>query len=131
MTEKPQLKLVNRSGYPLQIAIARAVKQGSGSHGWTVLYEEHSWKGADREGFIDIALEHDNLQVVLIVECKRLQDAEWIFFSSKGNADLRRFARAFRVERKGGKICPNFPIWADAPADPRSPIAEFCVMPKD
>jgi hypothetical protein len=126
-----QLKSINASGYPLQIAIANAVKASSGSHGWRVLYEEHAWRRDDREGFIDLVLEHENLQVVLLIECKRLSDTKWEFLHPEGHAHARRIARARLVIRDEGSVRANYPIWADAPADPPTPVASFCVMPKE
>jgi len=72
-----QLESINASGYPLQIAIANAVKASSGSHCWHVLYEEHAWRHDNRQGFINLVLEHESLQVVLLIECKRLSDTKW------------------------------------------------------
>jgi hypothetical protein len=126
-----QLETVNRSGYPLQVAIAHAVKSRTNVHGWRVLYEEHSWKSNEGDGFIDIVLEHENLQVVLLIECKRLQNKEWILLPPDGDAKLRRHARGLRVERTNGGVKPHFPMWHDEPCDPRTPEAMFCVMPKD
>lgn len=126
-----QLDSVNRSGYPLQVAIARAVEARRKEHGWRVLYEEHSWKSPQGEGFIDIVLEHDNMQVVLLIECKRIQNKEWILLPSDGNRTGRHHARARRVEREDGRVKAHFPQWSDEPCDPRTPEAMFCVMPKD
>jgi hypothetical protein len=128
--DKPaeQLSIVNRSGYALQIAVARKVTAGTSAHGWRVLYEEHSWRnGLDgSEGFIDLVLEHARSQLALLVECKRLQNKELIFLPRDGNPQARRYARALSITRD-----PINPAWADHPVDPRSPMAMFCVMPKD
>ena len=64
-----QLDVVNRSGYPLQIALAEAVRSDYETHYWKVLYEEHAWRSSEGEGFIDLVLEQDNLQAVLVIEC--------------------------------------------------------------
>jgi hypothetical protein len=121
---------VNESGYPLQIALAHAVKARTNAHGWRVLYEEHAWKYEGREGFIDIVLEQEKLQVVLLVECKRPKDGEWVFLPGAGDARLRRHARARRVERENAKVRANFPQWSDQPLDPKTPEAVFCVAAK-
>jgi len=126
-----QLSSVNRSGYPLQIAIAHAVKARSRVHGWRVLYEEHSWRNPREEGFIDLVLEHVNLQVVLLIECKRLQNKQWTLLSPEGHAKPHRHARGLRTERVKGQVALGFPRWSDEPADPATPEAMFCVMPKD
>jgi hypothetical protein len=120
---------VDRSGYPLQIALAYEVERGSRSHGWRVVYREHSWTHSDdqAQGFIDLALECDVLQIVLVIECKRVKDGDWIFLPEDGNAQPRRYARGYRIEEATARR-PDCQ-WADCPIDPVSPQAAFCVMP--
>jgi hypothetical protein len=121
---------VNRSGYPLQIALAHEVESRTKAHGWRVLYREHSWRNRTDQGFIDLVLEHEVMQVVLVVECKRVKDGDWVFLPDNGNADIRRYARGYYVGRSSPSLPPGTG-WADRPADPKSPQAAFCVMPKD
>jgi hypothetical protein len=45
----PELDVVDRSGYPLQMAIAHAVEARSSAHGWHVLYDEHAWEHQNGE----------------------------------------------------------------------------------
>jgi hypothetical protein len=128
----PQLEVVDRSGYPLQMAIAHLVEKGRDIHGWRVLYEEHAWKHKDGEqGFIDIVLENENMQVVLVVECKRIQNKEWVLLPTDGNAMPRRFARGYRIKRINGSVAGHLSGWSDEALEPKSPEAAFCVMPKD
>ena len=126
------LDSVNRSGYPLQIALAHKVGSRKGVHGWRVLYKEHAWRNRADEmaGFIDLVFEHEEMQIVLVVECKRVKDGDWTFLPEDGDAQLRSFARGFRVKRDA-PIDKAFSAWADQPLDPRCPQTAFCVMPKD
>lgn len=131
-TAPDPMEAVNRTGYPLQIALGHEVDSRAGVHGWRVLYREHSWKNGsdDREGFIDLVLEHQVMQIVLVVECKRVRDGDWVFLPQNGDAGPRRAAGACRVEHPPGS--PSLGIdWVNCPVDPRSPEAAFCVMPRD
>jgi hypothetical protein len=134
MTEPDKrLETVNRSGYPLQVATARAVTARTPAHGWRVLHEEHSWHNdfSETDGFIDLVLEHPKSEVVLVVECRRLQDKEWILLPADGNPQGRRYVRALHSKRKGGVSMQGHPVWSDHAGDPESPEAVFCVMPRD
>ena len=128
----PELQPIDRSGYPLQVAIAHLVESRKQAHGWRVIYEEHAWKHKDGErGFIDVVLEHENMQVVLVVECKRIQKSEWMLLPTNGNAQPRRVARGLRIVRTGGAVNGVISGWADESLDPKSPEAAFCVMSRD
>jgi hypothetical protein len=128
----PQLEVVDRSGYPLQMAIAQAVESSRQAHGWRVLYEEHSWKHQRGDhGFLDIVLENDAMKVVLLIECKRIQNKEWVLLPTDGIAMPRRFARGLRINRINGAIAGHGAGWSDEALEPKSPEAAFCVMPKD
>lgn len=128
------VSVVNLSGYPLQIAIAKSVNDENRTHGWRVIYEEHAWRNRrdDSSGYVDLVLEHSRLDVVLLVECKRLQNRDWIFLPQNGNARPRRHARGFLAQRgQDGRLLPVYPAWTDQALDPSTPEAMFCVMPGD
>lgn len=81
------LKLVNDSGYPFQLYIKEIIKEASSFHGWEVISSEHCWKNHNtgKEGFIDIVLESYDVyqhQYKAVIECKRTQDANWIFITN-------------------------------------------------
>ena len=92
-----QLDLVNKSGFPLQIALAQVVRANEDS-GWRVMYEEHSWQNvrAGSDGYADLILENVVRDVVLILECKRVQEASYVFLhqSGKGQEMGKRPAEA-------------------------------------
>ena len=54
MTPDKLKDFVNSSGFPLQIGLEHLVKITTSSHGWKVVYKEHSWKNKDthNDGFI-------------------------------------------------------------------------------
>jgi len=75
-------KTVNESGFPLQIAVSHFVdRQRPG--GWRVRYEEHAWRDR-RSGelrFIDVVLQNSAGTAFMVIECKSVRGAEWIFLS--------------------------------------------------
>jgi hypothetical protein len=121
-------ELVNKSGYPLQIAIAHHVSATTSRHGWKVLYEEHGWRDPDsgQHGFIDLVLHFEPLNAVMLLECKRLQDTDWILIPKDGESEGRRVAKAYRSHVDVHGVRKS--AWRSLPLEPRSPIAEFCVM---
>ena len=69
-------KIVNRSGFPLQLAVERTVRE---SANWRVLHREHAWQHSSGDsGFADLILVNPN-NCVMVVECKRVQDSDWVF----------------------------------------------------
>lgn len=44
MNDEKLSDAVNRSGFPLQIGLEHYINETRKSHGWTVIYTEHSWK---------------------------------------------------------------------------------------
>ena len=79
MDDQKLIDAVNRSGFPLQIKTAALVEQFVERHGWRVRYSEHSWRSANDDGFIDLVLEDRHGTGVLVVECKRVLNASWVF----------------------------------------------------
>lgn len=124
--------LVNRSGYPLQVALAHLVAKNTSAHHWRVMYEEHAWwnRNDGSDGFVDLVLEHTARVVVMVVECKRVLGKQWTFVPRAGQTGSRRVARALVVERTGDDR-PAKVAWRDTHPAPSSPEAMFCVIPKD
>ncbi|MBW1796387.1 MAG: hypothetical protein JRJ38_18545 [Deltaproteobacteria bacterium] len=120
---------VNSSGFPLQIGIEHFVEKTSGSHGWKVLYTEHSWKNlnSNNSGFIDLVLTDEFGTSIMVVECKRVQNTNWIFLLPSERQKRRRHARAW-VSRSNGDNVKYFD-WADITPDPFSPESMFCIVP--
>jgi hypothetical protein len=114
---------VNSSGFPLQLAIAHAVR--TSRVGWDVLYEEHAWSDEDEDGFIDLVLEDQHKTWLMNIECKRVRDSEWIFLRDAKSSPERRHAKLWVTHRS-----PNHSYfdWVDVPMDPPAAESQFCVV---
>ena len=116
---------VNSSGFPLQLAVANAVKTHLKSQ-WDVLYEEHAWS-LDREtGFLDLVLEDQYKTWLMNVECKRVRDSDWIFLKDRKAQAKRRHAKLW-VSHRSSKHT-HFD-WVDIPMDPDSVESQYCIVP--
>jgi hypothetical protein len=121
-------KLVNQSGFPLQIGLAHAVDASTSDHGWKVLYQEHAWQDKDSAefGFIDLVLENRYQTVLLNVECKRPQDAIWQFLlPSPYDKQVRSCKFWASYATRGQHV--HFD-WLDLSLDPSSYESGFCVV---
>jgi hypothetical protein len=121
-------KHIDRSGFPLQIAVAHAVKSSVSNHGYSVIYQEHAWKsGEGASGFLDLVLEDRHSSIVLAIECKRVLDADWMFLQEGGEIKKRRDARGW-VTYTNPKS-EDFGGWWDMDIAVGAPQSQFCVMP--
>jgi hypothetical protein len=129
----PYVELVNKTGFPLQIALAHLVHANMDS-GWRVMYAEHSWRN-EREnssGYADLVLENVARDVVLVLECKRIQEAPYVFLPQEGKSQDVARIRALRLQRNTNfEVEQGFPIWTDQDMLPKSPEVAFCVVSKD
>ena len=129
MSSDPEsIKIANDSGFPLQIAVERSVAETTESHGWTVRYVEHAWSNHldQQSGFIDLVLQDNDKSIFLVVECKRLRQATWVFMHSKGEIAVRRNAKSWVSHYSNGKF-KQFG-WHDVPLDPACPEAVYCAV---
>lgn len=80
------LKLINSSGFPLQLGLEEKIRQGANVHGWSVLSTEHPWKNTNTgsDDFIDMILKDSSGALRMVVECKRVKEHDWFFLSQKG-----------------------------------------------
>ena len=120
-------KAVNKSGFPLQIAITNLVNSRAQRSAWSVRHTEHSWRHAEaqREGYIDLVVVHRNAGITFVVECKRAHNTSWIFLNPQRNLQ-RRHAKAWVTMRGQEKV--QWFGWENVAADPSSPEAEFCIV---
>lgn len=122
------ISCANGSGFPLQIAAAAAINK---SHHWRVLVEEHPWRSAGgAEGFIDIIAANRKSQPhfeVLVIECKRVRQAGWVFLVPKLPPSDRRHAVIWgsHLVDATWRVCG----WEDWACDPPSPRSEYCAIP--
>ncbi|MEW8201040.1 MAG: hypothetical protein AB2697_19825 [Candidatus Thiodiazotropha endolucinida] len=129
MNDKEKLlEQVNRSGFPLQLAVEHAVNNHSGHNGWKIYSQEHSWKNpsSGTSGFIDLVLIDQHQLSMMVVECKRVQNTQWIFLSNDSKQMRRRHCKpwiTYIEEDKAKKF-----DWANLAIDPTSPESSFCVV---
>lgn len=122
------LEQVNRSGFPLQLAVGYAVNNHSGHNGWKVYSQEHSWinESTGTNGFIDLILIDHHQTSMMVLECKRVQNTHWIFISNDSRQMKRRHCKPWITlieEDKAKKF-----DWANFAIDPTSPESCFCVV---
>lgn len=119
------LKWVNSSGFPLQIAVQHLVEQ---SNDWLVRHKEHAWRNpADgMSGFIDIVLQHRSTKDLLVIECKRVQHAAWLFLSHTGENKRRRHCKVWAT--KFEEPASHFFGWTDVSIPLETPEAQFCCV---
>lgn len=127
-TDPEALRIANDSGFPLQIAVQHSVTAARGTHGWRVVHTEHGWHNPadDQSGFIDLVLRDQHNFANLVVECKRVRNATWLFFNTEGTSNPRRHCKAWASHYVGGQF--SLFGWHDIPIDPASPEAKFCAV---
>lgn len=128
MAENDQhTRAVNESGFPLQVAVAHLVN-ASKPGGWRIRYSEHAWASPDstQAGFIDLVLQNQYDTAVMVVECKRVRDASWLFFSESGSAKSRAHCKGWVSRYQTDSF--RFFGWEDFSVDPHTPEASFCVI---
>lgn len=125
--DEDALRIANDSGFPLQIALHRQVRETTTRHGWTVRYAEHAWSNRDgSSGFIDLVLRNGTGTSFLLVECKRVRDSTWLFLPNDGEPKPRHKTKVWvSLYQSGSMPCYN---WVDLPVDPSSPEAHFCAV---
>jgi len=128
MQQDLDLKQTNDSGFPLQIAIGRAVAETSAVHGWSVRYVEHAYGGAvnGQAGFIDLVLENKYRTAFLVLECKRVKQAKWIFLPANGVAKPRRHAKVWVSKYENDQF--SLFGWSDVHIEPETPEGLYCAV---
>jgi hypothetical protein len=126
------LKLVNSSGFPLQVGIKYAVERLSHEWHrksipkWGVLAEEHPWENklSGESGFIDLVLENERKPHVLVTECKRVRDTHWIFLVDSDDAEVSERAKSWITFPS-----KQFFGWLDLSVVPMTYESKYCVVP--
>jgi len=120
-------KIVNQSGFPLQLAIDRMIGERAQEIRWSVLYREHGWKAPNGEsGFADLVLENAYRSSVLVVECKRVLDSDLVFLEETGKTNETLQTRAWVNNTPDhGKAYHGY---FDLLAKPASPSSMYCVV---
>lgn len=125
-TDSDALRIVNSSGFPLQIAVQNAVE--SAQLPWKVVHKEHAWRNDldGGSGFIDLVVQNYRTQDTVVVECKRVQDSTWYFLNHEGTARDRRQCKAWATYFET-EILKYFG-WTDIQVQPWTPQAQFCCV---
>ena len=119
---------VNRSGFPLQIKAASVINQSREQHGWRVLHSEHAWQSPSerQSGFIDLVLVDRNGTSVMVMECKRVMETEWIFLLPDDAPPSRRQCKAWAIHSSASAIYDHG--WIDLSIDPATAESAFCIV---
>lgn len=127
-TDQELLRVINGSGFPLQIAVQHVVEQGRVA--WRVGHNEHAWQNSTDglSGFIDLVLQSTETYDCLVVECKRVQNAAWLFLSHTGQDIPRAHCKAWVTAFKDQQAQPHYFGWADLPLPLGTPEAQFCCL---
>lgn len=119
-------KLVNASGFFLQLGLEHEIRTKMEPHRWRFVSREHPWKlrGTDAEGFIDLVLQTGI--VLAVIECKRVRGGTWVFLVPDG-ADAQQIAtRALWVA--GTSDGTSMSGWDAVEHLPASHVSSFCVV---
>jgi hypothetical protein len=120
------ISLVNTSGFPFQIAVLNYIERTKNSHGWRVFSSETPWQNPNTSsgGYVDLILIDRHETQLMIVECKRVRNARWIFLPTSDKFQ-RTYAKCWISYLEGQKEKLG---WYDLTLDPSSPEANFCVI---
>jgi len=126
-TDDDLLAEVNRSGFPLQIGVEQLFRQQETSAGWdwNVRYVEHEWRHEQSGalGYADIVIENSAGRLNAVLECKRVQNAEWIFLHEQSSEAVTRTKGFFSA----GKDSHVFG-WEGIHTKLSSIESQFCVV---
>lgn len=118
--------VANSSGFPLQIRIAEVAKS---SPTWKVYKEEHPWHSFydQSEGFIDLAIIDRNDTQVMVVECKRVKQAVWVFLVPNPDPKTKSYLELWVSDHNNIKW--NYFGWKDFRAEPCCHESKYCAIP--
>jgi hypothetical protein len=114
-------KLLDSSGFPFQKRVEAEVREKSTE--WEILTTEHPWTDprTGNPSFIDIILHVGAYR--LIIECKRVQDGEWIFLVDPGEMAA---IRCGWIQHEPNKT--DIRGWWDAFSQPASSQGDTCII---
>lgn len=120
------LRVINGSGFPLQIAVQHLVENHGA--GWRVRHREHAWSNPTDglSGFIDVVLQHPKTRDSLVLECKRVQNSAWLFLSHTGTLKSRLHCKVWATVFK--EKSQHYFGWADVTLPLETPEAQFCCL---
>lgn len=119
---------VNSSGFPLQLGIERIVEESKFRRGWHVIAREQPWRNEESKtgGFVDLVIEDQHRVQAMVIECKRVRDASWVFLVPNERETLRGRVNAWvRYDKDESN---KYFDWHDLMVDPATQESEFCVI---
>ncbi len=126
--DKPSLlNIINASGFLFQLRVEQEIHRMHQEQdiNWAVISQEHRWVDplSSSENFIDLVLQSSASR--MIVECKRVRDAAWVFLIKRGKAAVKR-ARllwTYLSKEQGPTVA-----WDELEISPSLPVSSFCVI---
>jgi hypothetical protein len=126
MSRDPEalVKIINDSGYPLQLALEHAV-EGIGGRASIHHLREFPWtnKRTGEAQYLDLLVQHGPIR--FLISAKRRQETDWVFVEHDGRS--RSTHRAFLFYADRGIEGPAG--WRKMEVEPDSPMAIYCAMP--
>jgi len=124
-TDESIRKIVNSSGFPFQLWIAKQIEQTSEHHSWKVVGLEFRWfdKRKQKEEFIDVVLEDQNDVFRAVIEAKRVRNGTWIFLQPLNFEEKTRSFRYMWIDASREKIG-----WHDGYFEKELPVSSFCII---
>jgi hypothetical protein len=127
MPDDARARLVNSSGFVLQLGVESQLVESRSRHNFEVVSREHPWRDerSDVPGFIDLVLRSSS--VVWVMECKRVREAEWCFLCPT-EASETKTVRCLWSAGTGTNVRVTASGWDDLPHLPMSLESAFCVV---
>lgn len=125
-SEESLRNLINASGFLFQLRVEHEVRTITDRYRsvWTIA-REHRWVDptSGTEGFIDLVVEHGADRIV--IECKRVQDGNWVFLIPDKRDQMSR-AKLLWTHRQAQR--KDLSGWDDFHVAPSSPESAFCTV---
>lgn len=126
-TAKSLLRTINASGFLFQLRVEQEIlgTKQQNRHTWDVVSKEHRWDDpvSNSERFVDLVLESNCLR--MIVECKRVTDAHWVFLIPDDKQPTNR-VRLFWTHLEKSRT--QFYGWNGFRISPSSYESAFCTV---
>jgi hypothetical protein len=125
--ERQLLGIINASGFLFQLKLEEELRrtEPERQNRWHYVAREYKWHSqeSDNEGFADLLLESGIARMV--VECKRVTDAKWIFLVQDGAPEVNTATFLWTRSAPEG---PPLAAYDSFAFEPRSFQAAFCVV---
>jgi hypothetical protein len=126
-TEKLK-EIINKSGYPLQLALEYQINSTEREHNFRVLSSEHRWvdKDSSSDGYIDLMAYHRNYNIRIVIECKRII-GNWNFLISEMNPSPTGKIKVLSISDEVSDNIKKIK-WVQLSMYPESFVSSFCVF---